>query len=411
MGRKKRILLLTQYFPPETGAPQNRLSALALFLHSAYEVEVLTCMPNYPALELFEAYKGKEAFTENWNDIQLHRVEVFVGGKGFVNRLKTYFSFMNNASKFSKSHFKEKKFDIIFCESPPLFLGITALQLSKKFNAKLVMNISDLWPESVEKLEVVTNKFILAPFYWLEKYLYRKSALITGQTQGIVDSVKSKLKNKAIPVLWYPNGIAVKELQLHAEVPESVKAMIPKGKKILLYAGNFGFAQGLDIILKAASNLKSREELHFILIGDGPERENLLELKYKLGLENCDIYRSISRKELFSLIQLSFAYIVPLKRIELFLGAIPSKIFEPLAMGVPVLLGVDGEARRIFCEDAKAAKYFTPENVEDLSQSIVELLENEELRNAMIAEGKALINGTFDRDNIQKKLQKELDLL
>jgi len=411
MAGKKRILLLTQYFPPETGAPQNRLGALAQFLHSNYEVEVLTSMPNYPALKLFEGYENKTAFTEKWKEILVHRVELFVGGKGFVNRLKTYFSFMRNASKYSKKELSDRTFDIIFCESPPLFLGITALQLSKSFDAKLVMNISDLWPESVEKLGVVTNKLILAPFYWLEKYLYKKSALITGQTQGIVDSVKGKLKNESTRVLWYPNGIALKELELPTETPASIKSIIPEGKKIILYAGNFGFAQGLDIILKAASKLKSQEELHFILIGDGPEREALLEMKSNLKLSNCDIHRSVSRIELFSLIQLSFAYIVPLKRIELFLGAIPSKIFEPLAMGVPVLLGVDGEARKIFCQDVKAAKYFTPENVEDLSRSIIELLENEDLRNELIREGKALVAGTFDRDRIQTQLQKELDLL
>lgn len=180
--KRKRILLLTQYFPPETGAPQNRLGALAEFLNSAYEVEVLTCMPNYPALELFPAYEKKSAFTEEWKGIPVHRVEVFVKGKGFVNRLRTYFSYMSNASKFARKHLKQQSFDVIFCESPPLFLGITALQLSRRYQAKLVLNISDLWPESVEKLGVVSNKLILAPFYALEKHLYRKSNLITGQT-------------------------------------------------------------------------------------------------------------------------------------------------------------------------------------------------------------------------------------
>ena len=155
-----KFLILSQYYPPETGAPQNRLHSLALNLvKNGCEVEVLTAMPNYPKMEVFESYKGLKYSIEYIDSIKVHRSKIYVSkSKGVFKRLLNYFSFVLSSMK---SLNKLKKTDYVICESPPLFLGISALYISKKLNAKLIFNVSDLWPESADKLDIVTNKFFL----------------------------------------------------------------------------------------------------------------------------------------------------------------------------------------------------------------------------------------------------------
>ena len=366
----------------------------------------MTAMPNYPALKIFPDYEGKSAFGESKDGYQIHRVPLHVNGKGFVDRLRTYLTFSRNAARYARSLFGNGKFDIIFCESPPLFLGYWAVKLAKRFNAKLVFNVSDLWPESVEKLGLVTNKLLLAPFYKLENWLYKKSDLITGQTQGICDSIKAKLpKGSKTVVHWYPNGIDLSEI----EKVETNDALVHQfnGKKIVLYAGNLGYAQGLEVITQAAAKIENEPDVHFVIIGDGPERDKLEDQVKNNPNSNCTLLSSVSRIELFGLIEKSYAYIVPLKRIELFLGAIPSKIFEPLAFGVPVLLGVDGEARNIFCNTYNAALYFEPENSDELVGQLCKLLDDKELHTSIADNGKNVIKQQFNRAVIHSDLEKE----
>ena len=199
-----KLLILTQYFPPEVGAPQNRLFELALRLQKeGVDITVLTAMPNYPQMEIHEAYAGKKYVKEEMSGMTIHRTSIFVSKeKGIVKRLKNYFSFVKSSYKHGK---KLENFDFILCESPPLFLGYSAMKLSKKLNAKLIFNVSDLWPESAEKLEIVNNKFLLNRAYKLEAKCYRKSVLVTGQTQGIVKSIKTRFPEK--DVYWLPNGV------------------------------------------------------------------------------------------------------------------------------------------------------------------------------------------------------------
>ena len=181
-----KFLILSQYYPPETGAPQNRLHSLALNLvKNGCEVEVLTAMPNYPKMEIFDNYKGLSYFKEDIDGIKVHRSKIYVSkSKGVLKRLLNYFSFVFSSIRVSN---KLSKTDYVICESPPLFLGISALFISKKLKAKLIFNVSDLWPESAEKLDIVSNKFSLNLAYKLEEYLYKKSycnnsskILITG---------------------------------------------------------------------------------------------------------------------------------------------------------------------------------------------------------------------------------------
>jgi len=405
-----RLLILTQYYPPEIGAPQNRLHELAIRLKAnKIEVEVLTALPNYPVSEIMKGYeKGKNRY-EEIDGIPVHRAWIYVSkSKGIISRLLNYFSFV--CSSYWKGR-KMKNFDYLLVESPPLFLGYSAMALSKKLNAKIIFNVSDLWPESAEKLGIVTNKRLLNLAYNLETKCYTKAHLITGQTQGIVDDIRSRFPEKR--VYWLPNGVDVSfynpsKIQIgnfrqkNGFLPDAV---------LFFYGGIIGHAQGLEVILHAANLLRDKSNIHFILQGSGPEKEMLMELKETLDLTNVHFLEPVTKKEMPAILKSIDVALVPLKNLPLFHGAIPSKVFEALAMEIPLILGVDGEARTHFIDKGNAGLFFKPENVEDLAKQVLFLSENPEKRAEMGRNARMYVVENFDRNKIAAAFLKKLKAL
>jgi len=403
-----KILILTQYFPPETGAPQNRLYSLAGYISDlGAEVSILTAMPNYPKMEVFDEYKGKWYKKEVDNKITIYRSWIFVKkSKGVIARLLNYFSFVFSSIVIGLS--KVKKHDIIICESPPLFLGISALILKWMKGAKLVFNVSDLWPESAEKLDIVTNKTLLGISYKLESFIYRHSELVSGQTQGIVKNINQRFAN--LNTYWLPNGIDFNQYNINADGDNFRKENnYSSNDFVLMYAGIIGHAQGLDVILDCAKILESDKKIKFLIIGDGPEKSRLVERKTDMRLDNVSFMGNIPRASMSETIAACDAYIVPLKRNDLFLGAIPSKLFEPLAMGKPILLGVDGEARELFITRGKAGLFFEPENANDLSDKISEMILNKSNSEQMGLNGKKYVAENFNRKKLAKLFFEKLN--
>lgn len=405
-----KVLLLTQYFPPETGAPQNRLHSLATNLvNFGAEVSVLTAMPNYPKMEVFEPYRGKRYCKEQDGKITIHRSWIYVKkSKAVTARLLNYFSFV--FSSLWVGLFNIGKHDVIICESPPLFLGITALLLKWIKGSKLVFNVSDLWPESAEKLNIVTNKAMLGLSYSLEARIYKSANLVSGQTQGIVKSVQSRFP--AVKTFWFRNGIDLNVFNIDAS-GESLKQQVNKkpDEFILLYAGVIGHAQGLDVIIKAANALKAQPHIRFVMAGDGPEKPELLAMIRTYGLSNIEFLPNLSRDKMPDLIACCDAYIVPLKKNDLFKGAIPSKLFEPLAMAKPIILGVDGEARELFINKEQCGLYFEPENDAELVQCINRLHESPALTEKLGRQGQKYVLEKFERSQIAGEFFQQLKQL
>ncbi len=403
-----KMLMLTQYFPPEVGAPQNRLFENAVrWQKMGLEIDVLTAMPNYPKMEIHEAYKGKWFSKEHMDGLTVFRAWIFVSkSKSIVFRLLNYFSFV--FSSMFVALFKLKKYDVVFVESPPLFLGISARFICRIKGAKMIFNVSDLWPESAEKLGLVTNKTFLKMATILEEHLYKKSMIITGQTQGIVKDIQTRFPKKK--VYWLPNGV---NLDLYDPERKYGNWKQNNGFKesdvLFVYAGIIGHAQGLEVILKAAHLLKEYSNAHFILVGSGPEKEMLQQLKSTLNLTNVHFFDAVSKAEMPAIIESCVMTIVPLKKLDLFKGAIPSKIFENLSMKVPVILGVDGEARDLFVEDGKCALYFEPENEAALAKVIVDVLEKRVDLHLMKENARQYVGEKFDRDKIALKFYEFLN--
>lgn len=406
-----KLLLLTQYFPPETGAPQNRLFELALRLKSmGVDITVLTAMPNYPQMEIYDSYKGLRYHFEEMNGLKVHRSSIYVSkDRSIVSRLRNYFSFVISSRRTAMS--KLGDFDLIMCESPPLFLGYTAMNLARKKKAKLIFNVSDLWPESAEKLGVVTNSFLLKQAYALEEKIYKRSVLVTGQTQGICKTIKDRFPQ--VKTYWLPNGV-----DLDYYDPKKVnegnwreKNGFHKDDFIFLYAGIIGIAQGLEVILNAAEKFKNNSSVKFVLVGSGPELEKLESLKSKKQLSNVHFLKAVSKVEMPMVLRSVNASIIPLKKLELFLGAIPSKLFECIAMELPIILGVNGEAKEIFIDRGQCGLYFEPENVDALAMMVEKLINDKELGLKLGKKGREFAFEYFNRDRIAKAFYEELQKL
>ncbi|MFH1892134.1 MAG: glycosyltransferase family 4 protein [Candidatus Zixiibacteriota bacterium] len=395
-----KIVFLTQYFPPEVGAPQNRLSDLASRLKDKdADITVLTAMPNYPEMVVHEAYRGKWFCREGIAGLDVLRSWIFVSAnrKNLLLRLLTYFSFV--LSSLVIGTFKLQRFDYIFCESPPLFLGISAYLLKIMKGGRLIFNVSDLWPESAEKLGLITNKTVLSLARRLEEFLYKRSAVICGQTQGIVKSISTRFPDKNI--YWLKNGVDLAFFD-----PSNVNHAWRMSNGycdndfVTLYAGILGFAQGLQVILHAAEALKDNDRIKFAIIGSGPEREKLLALKKNLQLMNVRFFDPQPRNAMPGIISACNAGIIPLRRLDLFRGAIPSKIFEFLAMKKPILLGVEGEAKELLVDDGHCGLAFEPENHEDLVEKIEALYQSPEQVANLGQNGYDYVVRNFDRRQI-----------
>jgi glycosyltransferase involved in cell wall biosynthesis len=403
-----KILFLTQYYPPEIGAPQNRLSDLAIRLKKkGIEIVVLTAMPNYPQRKIYKEYKRKVFLKEEIEGISVYRSWIFASPSNSIfTRMLNYFSFVSSSQV--RGIFIKGKFDFIFCESPPLFLGISAWVLCKIKRAKLIFNVSDLWPESAERLCIIKNKFILKSAKRLEEFFYRHSVLITGQTQGIVQNIISRFPDKK--VYWLPNGMDTDFFKPSILTVNSWRKEngFADDDILLLYGGILGLAQKLEVILDAAQKLKKHTNLHFLFAGSGPEEEKLKHLKKEQQLDNVHFLGVLPKNKMPDLIYSITAAIIPLRKLELFKGAIPSKIFETLAMKKPILLGVDGEARELFITNANAGWYFEPENPDSLCNAIEELISNQEFGNKFGENGYQFVLHNFNREIIAESFFKTL---
>lgn len=330
------IVIHTQYYPPEVGAPQTRLHELALRLvQHEIPVTVLTAMPSYPLGRIYEGYGGW-FLREEYEGIEVLRCLIYPYQKAdLFHRLFSYLSFV--FSSLWIGIWKIRKADFVITESPPLFLGIAGLLLSRLKRGSWIFNISDLWPQSAVELGVISqegwgNKLGSV----LEKFLYKQAWLVTCQSRGILSNIQERFPD--VHIYHLPNGV-------DTDFFEPDKGCKPGSIFKVMYAGLHGLAQGLDQVLLAAKEISQTEPVHFSFLGDGPERERLIHMGKEYGLKNITFSPSIPRNKVPEHLQKADAILVSLK-IQL-TGAVPSKLYEAMAIGKPVILIADGEAAEI----------------------------------------------------------------
>lgn len=376
------VLFLTQYYPPEIGAPQARLSELARGLtHNGVKVTILTAMPNYPQGKLMSGYK-RLFMLEKQDGINLYRSFIIpTKSAAFLPRLLNYFSFM--FSSFCLGLFLPRT-DYLFTESPPLFLGICGFGLSRLKRSKFILNVADLWPESVAELGLIDRSGLSYRLSSrLESFLYRHAALVTCSSRSILENISNRFPQ--VRTYHLSNGVN----------PENYPppAYSEKCKVRVLYAGLHGLAQGLDQILAAAERLLDHKSLEFDFIGDGPEKENLISIARKDKLTNVSFLEPVQKSQIPAVLAEADILIVPLK-VQL-TGAVPSKLYEAMAASKPVILIAGSEARSIV-EDAGCGFVVEPGNTIGLVSAIELLAENPDQRRIMGENGRKAVVRKFN---------------
>jgi len=403
-----RILILTQYYPPEVGAQQNRLSDLARRLaRSGHTVTVLTALPSYQKGEIFEGYRGRFTVVEQSDGIRIIRTWIYpLRRPSFGLRLLNYLSFV--FSSLALGTWKVGKQDCVVAQSPPLFLLISGFVISRLKKAKFIVNISDLWPASAVAMGILRSRALIALSIRLEEFLYRHASLITAQTQGIVESIRSRCPDVRVELMT--NGVDTEAFQVPQQ-PE-LRTLVRKEFKlqekfVVGYAGLHGLAQGLETVIMAAKVLAGCEDIVFALFGEGPEKDLLKRLARQALLANVHFYPAQPASRMPEVLSLFDCALIPLKRLDLFQGALPSKMFEAMAASVPVIVGVDGEARRLV-DKAQAGICVEPENPKALADAVLRLYRDPACRKAMGEHGRAYVIEHYDRGRIARQFEQLL---
>jgi glycosyltransferase involved in cell wall biosynthesis len=397
-----RILLLTQYFRPETGAAQQRLADLAKRLVVlGHNVTVLTSLPNYPTGRIFDGYRGRIFLEEQQDGIRILRTWAYASpNRSFLRRLLNYFSFAFLATWFGL--WRAGKQDIVVVESPPLFLGIAGLILSRLRRAPMMLNVSDLWPDSAVAMGILRNRAIIRAATALENYLYRNSYAICGQSQGIVRDIKARVPE--IPVELITNGVDPDRFVLSARKRDEIRRQFGFGERCIVgYTGLHGLAQDLDTLLEAAQGLaKSNPEISVVLFGDGPEKGRLQASAKERDLNNVCFFPSQPADSMPAILSALDIAVVPLKNLPLFRDVLPAKLFECMAAKLPIVLAVDGEARQLL-ERANGGIYVQPENPEALADAIRKLSGDPLLRRELGENGSRYVFAHYDRTEIAQR--------
>lgn len=330
------IGLLTQYYKPEMGAPQNRLYEMMRGLAElGNEVSIVTAMPNYPTGKIFEDYKGKFSYKENRDGIEIKRYWLYASNvRKKIPRIWNMISF-TLTSLCSLPYLKRKRLDYLIVESPPLTLAWTGRWLAKFAGAKYIANISDLWPLSAKELGAISEGYMYNMLEKIEQYIYRKADIVMGQSEEIVSYIES---HGCKTSYLFRNGVDPTRFDL------SQKRIRKDNEPVRIsYAGLLGFAQGIADICRSINFKELNAEFH--IYGAGGEKDEIEE--YLRANPDCGIsyHGVVSRDVLPSVLLESDMTLIPL--VKNIFGAVPSKIYESMAAGLPIMFMGEGEGAKI----------------------------------------------------------------
>jgi glycosyltransferase involved in cell wall biosynthesis len=393
-----KILFISDNFPPEFNAPATRVyeHAKEWVKHGA-EVTVITCFPNFPSGKVFEGYKNRIRQVEYIDGIKVVRVWSYItANKGTLKRIMDYFSFA--VTSFLAGIFESA--DVIVATSPQFFTTWSAFLLSKIKRKPWVFELRDLWPESIKAVGALKNQKILEFLEKIELFLYKDAQKVVAVTNAFKENlVKRGIKPEKIEVV--PNGVNLELFRAREKDSKLLKDLNLHGKFIVGYIGTHGMAHGLDFIVRCASKIKD-SDIHFLFVGDGAEKENVVKLANALRLKNVTFLEPVKKLDVPKYLSIIDVALVPLKKTETFKTVIPSKIFEASAMEKPCLLGVDGEARRLV-ESYECGIFYEPENEEDFLKKLLMLKRDNKLYRKL-QEGCKRLAKDFDRKKLAVKM-------
>ena len=407
------ILLLHQYFLEEDGAGGARFNEMArIWTEKGHNVTVLAgMMPDHKGNKRPE-YKNKKFFFKKHGLVEVYRCHVSESyNRNFLGRLLGYASFCFYSLWAGLFKLKDK-YDFILVTSPPIFVGIVALAISKTRRIPLVFEVRDLWPESAIDTGVIRNKLIINFAFWFERLCYNHSKLINVLTPAFRKILIKRKEIDGNKVIYIPNGA---DLTLSDQIMKNFNAddfRKEKGiddKFVIVYVGAHGLANGLQLILDTAQLLTNTNVL-FILIGKGMKRDQLIRESKKRGIQNIRFVEPLPKTEVFKYILASQIGTSVLIKNDTFKTIYSNKTFDYMSCKKPVLMAIDGISRELI-EESDAGMYVEPENAEDFANKIRFYLKNPGLLKKQGENGYFFVKKHFDREKLARKYLEKLKLM
>lgn len=393
------ILFLTHYFTPENNAPAARVHGLAReWARSGHRVTVLTCAPNVPAGVVYEGYENKLCQVEWIDGIRTVRVWTWLAAnRGRVRRGLNYLSYLATAG--AAGPLLRPRADVVIATTPQFFAGWAGLPVARAHGAPFVLEVRDIWPDSIVAVGALPNGRIIRSLAKLEKALYDGADHIVAVGDGYrMNMIRKGVKPSRISVIT--NGADL-ELFTPRAPDQALRARLGFSPEtfVITFAGTIGMASGLEVVLGAAARLKheGRDDIAFLLIGDGAVRAELEQAARARDLTNVVFTGLVARPELPDYLAASDACLVHFRKDALFGTILPSKFFEDAAMERPILLGFEGDARAMLRE-ADCGIAFEPSNDEELATAAERLADTPpEERRRLAENGRRYVLERFDR--------------
>lgn len=367
------ILFLTDNFPPEVNAPASRtFEHCREWVKAGHKVTVITCAPNFPRGEVFAGYRNRLWQQEEMDGIRVVRVWSYMAAnQGFARRVLDYLSYMVSATLAAPF---VRRADLVVGTSPQFFTACAAYLVSRLKRVPFVFELRDLWPESIRAVGAIRRPAALGLLERLELFLYRKADLIVPVTNSFRDHLASRGIDPA-KIAVVTNGADAGRFRPLGKDAALARALGLDGKFVAGYVGTHGMAHALETLLDAAERLRGRpdnEDFRLLLLGDGAAKAGLRDMARRRGLDNVVFLDSVPRDQVARYWSLLDVSVIHLKARGLFRSVIPSKLFECMAMGIPVAHGVGGESAAIV-EREDVGLVFEPEDAEALRACLCRL--------------------------------------
>jgi glycosyltransferase involved in cell wall biosynthesis len=394
------ILAFTHYFPPEVNAPALRLSEHAReWVRLGHRVTIVTGAPNHPDGRIYPGFRNRLFHREQTEGVDVIRIWTFLAAnQGFLPRIANYVSYMLSAGL---QGWRMPHADIVLSTSPQFFCGLTGWLFARR-RRPWVLEIRDLWPESILAVGAMKRGLVIRGLERIEHAAYRRADLVVSVTDGFVSHIAPHRDGKPIEVI--KNGADLSRFtgpDLAATLFRAEHGLT--GKFVASYIGTHGMAHGLDTLLEAAERLRGRPDIAILMVGGGSDRARLAAERDRLGLSNVVMIEQLPSAMMPVVLAASDISLVLLKRLDTFKTVIPSKMFETMAMGRPMILGVEGEARAML-DASDAGIAITPEDSCALTDAITHLADHpcEVARHA--AAGRTYVVSEFDRRVLAQRM-------
>ena len=391
-----RILYVSQYFPPEMGAPAARVYELArAWVKLGHQVTVLTAFAHHPTGIKAEADRGVLTRRETIDGIQVIRTYVYAtANKGILKRMVSYASFMLSAMTIGRLRIAPP--DVVIATSPQLLCAVAGYTLARTLGAPFVFEVRDLWPESILAVEALRDSLLIGALKGVARHLYHRCEKIVTVGDGYRRGIHQRYGIPLTKMAVVRNGI---DTDLFVPLPRNNEVRNAYGwgnRFVLMYVGTLGMAHGLQHVLEAARALRDDPDKLFVFVGEGAEKEALKRLAADWQLPNVQFIDQQPKARIPWFLAACDLGLVSLRNTPLFQEVLPSKIFEYLGMERPVLINVAGEARQIV-EQAAAGEYVASEDVPAMVEAIRRLAQQPKRLQSMGRSGREFVLKHFDR--------------